>query len=233
MFRLFRNVVVFYPFPAEKSTQNFAASRLQDAPRHFGPMIERPVIEEPPSGYDGSPLRVGGTEGDPADPGMNNGPHAHYAGLQRDVEGGLRQAIVPQDLGGGADGQDLCMGGRILETQRPVVRPADGFFPDCHYGADGDLTLHFRQKGLFQGQGHEELVVVHFPCLPDVPSNVSPPGKGSPQDPVQLGNAVPQVRLLPPVRRLQDRPGFPEARHRRFQLGHQHLPVHLRHGRLR
>jgi len=233
MFRLFRNVVVFYPFPAEKSTQNLSAPCLKDASGHLGTVIESPVIEEPPPGNDGPSLRVGGAEDDPSDPGVNNGPHTHHAGLQRDVEGRLRQSVVAQGLAGGANGQDLRMGGRILETQRPVVRPADGFFSDRHHGADGDLTLRLRQKGLFQSQGHEELVVVHFPHLPDVPSAVSPLGKGVPQDPVQLGDAVPQVRLLPPVRRLQDRPGFPEARHRRFQLGHQHLPVHLRHGRLR
>ncbi|MNT29331.1 hypothetical protein D3C72_1650640 [compost metagenome] len=61
------------------------------------------------------------------DPRMHDQPGAHAARLQRDVQRTARQTIVADGLGGGADGDHLGMGARVVAADRAIEAATDDF----------------------------------------------------------------------------------------------------------
>ena len=73
------------------------------------------LVEEARAVDDRAALGVGRAEHQPADPGVADRPGAHGAGLQGDHQGEAGQAVVAQRRAGGAQGQDLGVGGGVAE----------------------------------------------------------------------------------------------------------------------
>ena len=84
---------------------------------------------------------------------------AHVARLEGDVERGLVQPPGLDRLAGGADGQDLGVGRRILGALDPVVPAADdAAVPDDH-GADGHFSFG-RGGARLRERGFEVAIVL-------------------------------------------------------------------------
>ena len=86
------------------------------------------------------------------DPGVDDGPGAHGAGLQGDGEGAALQTPVPQGPAGLADGLDLGVGGGVGILLTAVPAPADDPALPVHNDA---AHRHFSGLGglLCQGEG--------------------------------------------------------------------------------
>ena len=76
-------------------------------------MVEGGLAEDVEDAAGGAGLGVGGAEDDGGDAGEDDRAGAHRAGLERDVERRRRQPPAAERLGGGADREDLGVGGRV------------------------------------------------------------------------------------------------------------------------
>ena len=89
---------------------------------------------------------------------QNDGPHAHGAGLQRDVQRAVAQPPGAQSRGGGLNGDQLRVGGGILRGFAPVAAARD----DRAIVDDDRAHRHFvkqrRAARLPQRFQHEKLI---------------------------------------------------------------------------
>jgi hypothetical protein len=121
-------------------------------------VVEGRLGEDVEDAAGGPRLRVGGAEDDRGDAGEDDRPGAHHAGLERHVEGGAGQPPAAQRLGGGADREDLGVGGGIA-AQLPLV--AGGGERHAVAGddrADRDVAVPLRLAGALDREAHEALV---------------------------------------------------------------------------
>ena len=96
-----------------------------------------------------------GAENQFSDPGEGDGLGAHRAGFQGDVEVAADQAGGADDVGGGADGQNLGMGGGVAVYLRLVAGLGeDGAVRADDDGADRDFASGGGGGGFFQGAVH-------------------------------------------------------------------------------
>lgn len=90
----------------------------------------------------------------PPDTGKGNGPCAHGAGLEGHIEVAPAKSLGPQHPRAFADSDKLCMGGGILEFQRPVSRlrddPSAWLHQDCAHRhlATGGRSLRLGESHL-------------------------------------------------------------------------------------
>jgi hypothetical protein len=77
-------------------------------------MIEKGCVRELHCMADGTPFRVSSAENQSFDAGMGNGAHAHYAGLQADIESGVYQSVILQALAGLPKGDDFRVGAGVM-----------------------------------------------------------------------------------------------------------------------
>jgi len=105
-----------------------------------------------------APLGVVAAEDDAGDAGQDDGPHAHGAGLQRDIEGTVQEPPGTKFPGGFSDGDHLGMGGRVLSRLAQVVAAGDDAAVAHDHAADRHLVLVLGLAGLGDGAGHPVFV---------------------------------------------------------------------------
>src|SRR5215510_1923997 len=109
------------PFPpygasspgAEKILEELRRMAFGDAAIHFRPVVAGRRGEEPHAVLHRAALGIGGGVIEPADARKRHGGGAHGAGLERDVEVTVGEALRAERGGGGADRQELGVRGRI------------------------------------------------------------------------------------------------------------------------
>ena len=105
-------------------------------------------------------LIIVGAEDDPADLAPVQGAGAHEAGFDGDVDSGIGEVFAAEEVEGGGEGDDLCMGSAIVESFRLVVSAGDDLAAKDDDGADGDLLFGIGVMGFTEGLLHEILIVV-------------------------------------------------------------------------
>ena len=75
------------------------------------------------------------------DTAMNNRSGTHNAGLQRDIEGGVQQAVIFQNFAAFTQRHHLRVRGWIVLSYRPVPAFADRFIALHQYRPDRNFAL--------------------------------------------------------------------------------------------
>ena len=150
----------------------------QDAGHDLGPVVEPTVAHHVPERADGAQLVVVRTEDEAVDAGEHEGAGAHRARLERDDEGAAGQPPLAAGRGGGPEGDDLGVPGRVALGLAGVATRADdgaGLVEDD--GTDGYVVTGERGLRLGEGQPHRAVPVVrerHAEASPTVSSKRSP-----------------------------------------------------------
>jgi hypothetical protein len=85
----------------------------------------------------------------PADLAPVQGSGAHEAGFYRDIDGGFGEVFAAQEIKGGSEGDDLSVGGAVVESLCLVVSAGDDLIVQDDDGADGDLFFRVGFGGFF------------------------------------------------------------------------------------
>ena len=117
-------------------------------------MVEIGVLQDVEQGPAAARLGAGRTDHDPVDPGLDDGPRAHLAGLQRTVERTALQPPVADLFAGLADAGDLGVGQRRLVRVAAVVAAGDDLAIIDDHGPDRDLPDGDRLLRLLEGSLH-------------------------------------------------------------------------------
>lgn len=125
----------------EEVAQKAAGFLFQNASLDDHLMIEARMIEhmQDRTGCPGFWIACGVDQAVQA--GMNHCAGAHGAGLKRDVELAVSQAIIAERLCRGAQGDDLGMSGWVEIAQDSVLSARDDFAVVNDYGSDGDFPF--------------------------------------------------------------------------------------------
>ena len=107
--------------PAKKSRSSARGARLLDPAVDLGRVVAGRLAEDARPVLDATALGVGRAEVEPPDARERDGRRAHRAGLQRDVEVGVRQPLRSERGAGRADRQHLGVRGRIVQLARAVA----------------------------------------------------------------------------------------------------------------
>ena len=97
----------------------------EDAGGDFGLMVEAGVREDLEAGAHGATFGIVAAVHESGDASLNDGTGAHAAGLDGDVEGGVRKAVIAEDAGGLTQDDDLGVGGRVAVANGAVARASD------------------------------------------------------------------------------------------------------------
>ena len=128
--------------------------------RNFAAVVQLRVLEEVHDSASGSVFGRSTAEDDAPHPHVDEGSGAHGAGLFRDVEVAVGEAVVFQHALGLRDGEHLGVGGGVFERLHLVVRAGDdAAFVDDHC-AHGHLLALPRAVGLAEGFAHKVVVAV-------------------------------------------------------------------------
>ena len=105
----------------------------------------------------GTRLRVPRPEHDTSDPGQHQGSRTHDAGLEGDHQRAVLESPASVRRGGGAQGQDLGMGGRVA-VRLTLVVPGTEHLPlrGEHHGAHRDVARVERAPGDLEGLPHPD-----------------------------------------------------------------------------
>lgn len=138
---------------AEEGGQEESGFVGEDAGFELGAVIEAGIGEDLVEVFDGAGLGIGGGVDDTIEAGEDDGAGAHDTGFEGDVEGAAGQSPVAEGGGGGGDGKNFGVGGRIVQGLALVEPFADNtIFMDDH-GADRDFLLGVgflrKPEGLF------------------------------------------------------------------------------------
>lgn len=107
---------------SEEGVEEGGAVGFEDAAADLGAVVEAAVADDVPEGADGAGLGLPGAEDEAGDAGQDEGAGAHGAGLDGHGEGAaLKAPAVAEDGGGGAEGEDLGMGGGVAEALTGVA----------------------------------------------------------------------------------------------------------------
>jgi hypothetical protein len=105
----------------EESLEDGGAFGVEDAGGDFDLMIESRVGKDFETGADRAALGIVGAVDKSRDAGVNHGPSAHGAGLDSDVQRGIREAVVAEDAGGFAKNDDFCMGRWVVVADGAIA----------------------------------------------------------------------------------------------------------------
>jgi hypothetical protein len=111
--------------------------------------------EEAHAMFDRSAFGVGSAEIKPANASKGHRRRAHGTRFQRDVEIAIREPLAAERGGGGANGNELRVRGRIMISDRSVTGPRDDASVPHDYAANRHLAPRSCSAGLFEGDGHE------------------------------------------------------------------------------
>src|SRR5437870_6831272 len=134
--------------------QGAALGAEHTAPRRDA-MVRTAVIEQPMPRLDGAGLRIQRAVDDARETGLDDGPTAHRARLERRVERGAREPVVAGLPGGLAQGENLGVSGGVAEGDRRVVRLPDDHVVEDDQGAHGDLAAREADTRLGERRPHE------------------------------------------------------------------------------
>ena len=99
--------------------------------------------------------RIAAGENQARNPGQDDRPHAHDAGLEGHVERTAEQPPGTERRGGLPDGDHLGMGGRVVARLPQIAPTADNLAPPDDNGPDRNLTQPRCGFGFHQGLLHE------------------------------------------------------------------------------
>lgn len=121
-------------------------------------MVEAVVFEELVESANGAGLGVADAEDDARNAGQDDGPGAHRAGFEGDVERGAEEPPVAHGLGGLGDGDHFGVGGGVVQRLALVVGPGDDAAVADDATADGHLVGVACGSGFAEGHVHESFV---------------------------------------------------------------------------
>src|SRR3990172_6366216 len=172
------------PAGAEKRGEDRGALLPENPGDHHRPVVEPLVGGDPEEAVDGSRLGVGRPEDDFGNPGVDGGPGAHHARLERHHEAAAREPVVGKLLRRPAQGEDLRVRGGVVPRNHPVVRSGDDLpGGPHHHRADRYLSLVRCLLRLGKRGPHPLLPVSHARNRgdrPSVPERAGRTGNGSP-----------------------------------------------------
>ena len=120
-------------------------------------------------------LGIGRAEVEPSDARGGDGCGAHRAGFERDVKRMTRQSLALGGRAGGADRQDLGMGGRIAQLAGAVARSRhDTPGGVDQHGADRHLAPRCRLSRLVKRRVHMAFECHDVPSCPALCAFASP-----------------------------------------------------------
>src|SRR5256886_5775865 len=131
------------PF-AEEGFQKLRARSFFDPSYYLWPVIERRVAEEAGAEPRHPRLGIVRPEPDPPQLRQHNGHGALRAGLERDVESAVFQAVGVERAQGLLDGEQLGVSGGIAPSHCLVVRPSDDRAVSRDHRSDRDLVRSTR-----------------------------------------------------------------------------------------
>jgi hypothetical protein len=85
-------------------------------------------------------LRIGSSENERGNAGVDHRSHAHETGLERDIEGRTDEAVVAGASGGAPQSDDFGVGGRIARYDRAVAPAGKEEIIPHDDGSDRDLA---------------------------------------------------------------------------------------------
>src|SRR5437016_3064661 len=145
------------PF-AEEGFQKLRARSFFDPSYYLWPVIERRVAEEIGDRARHPRLGIVRPEHDPPQLRQHNRPGALRAGLERDVESAVFQAVGVERAQGLLDGEQLGVSGGIAPSYCLVVRSSDDRAVPHHRSADGNLLQPGRALRLAESLAHASLI---------------------------------------------------------------------------
>ena len=108
---------------AKKSRSSMRGGVGADAAIDLGPVVAGRRCEEAHAVVDGAALGIGRAVVEPADAGERDRRRAHGAGLERDMQVAVGQALRAERSRGGADRDQLGVGGRVAVGRWCGCRP--------------------------------------------------------------------------------------------------------------
>jgi hypothetical protein len=142
----------------KKPPQERPAFFPQNAGGDLYPVIQAVVFKQAEERTDGSSLRVFGTVDQARDPGLDNGPRAHGAGLYRYVQRAPRKAVVAAPGGPFPQGLNFRMRRRVRKGNGPIPSPAQNL-PCVHQDRSyGDLSFLEGPDCFLEGKPHEYFI---------------------------------------------------------------------------
>jgi hypothetical protein len=168
-FRFLRLFLPQTPLFLEKTAENLAAGRRQNAADALDTMIQTRIVQQVKQRIDRAGLRIGCPINDHRDSGLKDRAGAHRAWFERHIERAAVETPRLTRFGRLGNGDHFGVCRRIVELLALVMRPCDQ--PPFAYDDRADRHLVFAQGllGLFQGDLHE--MVVHG--VGEVYSNVT------------------------------------------------------------
>lgn len=145
----------FLAFCREEAAQESCALGFLQALVDLGRMVALGVGENAGALVDTARLGIRGAEVEAIDAGGGDGCGAGGARFQRNPEVAAGQPFRAQGLAGGADGEDFCVGGRIMQFTGAVSGTGDDFPVARDYGPHGDFAAGAGGLCLGQGGVHE------------------------------------------------------------------------------
>lgn len=127
----------------------------ENAGNNFHLVIESGVCEDFETRANGAALEVVCAVDQARDAGLDDSAGAHAAGLDRDIEGCARHAIVAEVTSCFTNHDDLSVGGRVTVANGAVAGAGENFTVMDDAGADGDFTDRCCGAGLLEGDLHE------------------------------------------------------------------------------
>src|SRR5437879_6375672 len=112
----------------------------EDAGSDFYLVVETRVGEDFETGVDGASFGIVGAVGEAGDTGLDDGASAHAAGLDSDVERGIRKAVVTNMAGGFAQSHDFGVGGGVAIADSAVARTGKDLAVMDEHRTDGDFA---------------------------------------------------------------------------------------------
>ncbi len=92
---------------------------------------------------------------------LDHGASAHAAGLDGDVQGGVGEAVVAEEVSGFANDHHFRVGRGVGVADRAIAGAGEDLAVVDKDGADGDFTGGCGGASFFDGQLHELDVGVH------------------------------------------------------------------------
>jgi len=151
---------VAFPAFAKKRLQQFCATAGQDTTRDFHAVIQVRLTQKLHDGLDGTSLRVVSAVHKPPYARMHQCPGAHRARFNCSKELTVSQTVVTKDRTCLAQGNHLCVGGRIVAGEILVPAPGNNGTIAHDDRAHRDFFRLKRSLGCAQRLFHEEFVGV-------------------------------------------------------------------------
>jgi hypothetical protein len=118
--RSFRGDPRFTPV-LKKGAEQFSALSSEHPAGDRQTVVEPAIAANAVEGVGGAAFGVDRTIDQPVNPGVEQGAHAHQAGLEGDVKGGATQAVVAPCACPRAENEDFRVGRGVLSADRPVA----------------------------------------------------------------------------------------------------------------